>query len=533
MTSQLYLHPSENPNMLLVSSKFNGTNYGLWADAFSNGLAAKNKLGFIDGKVGKPPGDEGEDNIELVAWRQCNAMVRGWLRSSIKEKLYPSISFSGGVKEIWDELRGRYTAGNALRVHQLKGELGECKQKNESVTEYYTRLKVIWDELGNYSKVPPCTCGAAAALAKEREDERVHQFFMGLDDKKYGHLRTNILMEDPIISLNRAYGLVLREETHANMIKAKEETVEATMSVKTYGTGRGGAGMKGQRTEQEENIPHYTHGYEAVKARGRGRGRRGVNGGRGNYGHGGGRSGGRGTYQANVVGTSSNSNTTDTGSLPFNAEEIERIRIMLASSPEGNDKLTGLPDGRTVDATDHGEVVLIKNFILKDDRLTGTEIGRSGARKGVYYFRGGEKNEAHAVNISKESKLWHARLGHPSCNVLSQFSDLVGKKLYWNSDEVCDACCKAKQTRISFSPNNKRCLTMFGLLHCDIWGGYSTASFSQCHFFLTIGDDYGRHVWVQLIRDKGEAGDKLRTFLQMIKTQFNTCAKIVQSDNGT
>ncbi|XP_074314951.1 uncharacterized protein LOC141651128 [Silene latifolia] len=155
MASPLYLHPSENPNMSLVPSKFNGTNYDLWADAFRNGLDAKNKLGFIDGKVRKPPGDEGEDNIELVAWRQCNAMIRGWLRSSIEEKLHPSISFSGEVKEIWDELRGRYTAGNAPRVHQLKGELGECKQKNESVTKYYTRLKVIWDELANYSKVPP------------------------------------------------------------------------------------------------------------------------------------------------------------------------------------------------------------------------------------------------------------------------------------------------------------------------------------------------------------------------------------------
>ncbi|XP_074277097.1 uncharacterized protein LOC141600750 [Silene latifolia] len=108
--------------------------------------------------------------------------------------------------------------GNAPRVHQLKSKLSACKQKKESVVEYYTRLKTIWDELTNYSKVQQCTCGAAVALAKEREEEKVHQFLMGLDDKLYGHIRTNILMEDhPIFSLTRAYALVLREETHASI----------------------------------------------------------------------------------------------------------------------------------------------------------------------------------------------------------------------------------------------------------------------------------------------------------------------------
>ncbi|KAL9242033.1 hypothetical protein vseg_016078 [Gypsophila vaccaria] len=219
MASPLYLHPSDSPNMSLTSSNFNGTNYDLWADTVRNGLDAKIKLGFIDGKVVKPTGDEGEDNIELVAWRQCNAMVKGWLRSSIDEKLHASIAFSGNVKKIWDELRDRYTTGNAPRVHQLKGELNACKQKKESVVEYYTRLKTIWDELANYSKVPQCTCGAAAVLAKEREEEKVHQLFlMGLDDKLYGHIRTNILMEDPIVSLTRAYALILREETHTSMM---------------------------------------------------------------------------------------------------------------------------------------------------------------------------------------------------------------------------------------------------------------------------------------------------------------------------
>ncbi|XP_074299636.1 uncharacterized protein LOC141630781 [Silene latifolia] len=475
MSSPLYLHPSDSPNMSLTRTKFNGDNYDLWAGAVRNGLDAKNKLGFIEGKVGKPPGDE-EDNIELVALRQCNAMLRGWLRISIEEKLHASITFSGSVKEIWDKLRDRYTARNAPRVHELKGELSECKQRRESVVEYYTRLKVIWDELANYSRVTLCTCGAAAALTKEREEEKVHQFLMGLDSTLYGNLRSNILMEDPITSLTKAYSLVLREERHANMMKEKEKIIEAAMAVKTYGAGRGRAARGNQSVEVQEGVPQCTHcgkyyhteeacydkhGYEAVKAQGRGRGRRGAGSGRGSFGRGGGRSGGpnqNGTFQANAVGTSTTVKETETQPQPFNAEEIDRIRIMLASSPEGSDKFTGmsnnidvewlidsgcshhmtgrrecltnilkmeksligLQDGRKVEATDHGEVILSKNFVLQDDRSSRMEIGRGDARDGVYYFRKEKQNVACKVDVTKESMLGESNSNGDSTPLESQ-----------------------------------------------------------------------------------------------------------------
>ncbi|XP_074298580.1 uncharacterized protein LOC141629490 [Silene latifolia] len=201
MTSPLNLHPSDNPNLNVTQIIFNGDNYDMWADAVKNGLDAKNKLGFIEGKVQKPESDGEEDTIELVAWRQCNAMLRAWLRNVIDPKLHPSITFSQPIAEIWEELRDRYSAGNAHRVHQLKGELNECKQGRDLVVEYYTRLKTIWDELANYSKVKNCTCGAAASIIKEREEEKVHQFLVGLDSKLYGNIRSNLLMEDPITSL--------------------------------------------------------------------------------------------------------------------------------------------------------------------------------------------------------------------------------------------------------------------------------------------------------------------------------------------
>lgn len=108
-TSPLYLHPSENTNLHLTTIKFNGNNYELWADALRNGLDAKNKLAFVEGTIRKPILKEGaEETMESVAWRQCNAMVKAWLRNVIEEELQPSITFSGTVPEIWKELRERF-----------------------------------------------------------------------------------------------------------------------------------------------------------------------------------------------------------------------------------------------------------------------------------------------------------------------------------------------------------------------------------------------------------------------------------------
>ncbi|XP_074315017.1 uncharacterized protein LOC141651195 [Silene latifolia] len=275
-TSPLFLHPSDNPNLMVTQIIFNGNNYDLWAEAVKNGLDAKNKLAFIEGKVKKPICNDEEESIESVAWRQCNAMIRAWFRNVIDPKLHPSITFSVSVQEIWEELRDRYSVGNAPRVHQLKHELNECKQGSDSVVEYYTRLKTIWDELGNYSKAKECTCGAATSIIKEKEEEKVHQFLMGLESTLYGNIRTNLLMEEPIATLTHAYGIVLREERHASMTKVKEERVDAAMATRVNTT-------RGRSIDDEPYVPpqcthckkyYHTeencydkHGYEVVKAR--------------------------------------------------------------------------------------------------------------------------------------------------------------------------------------------------------------------------------------------------------------------------
>ncbi|XP_074300338.1 uncharacterized protein LOC141631584 [Silene latifolia] len=428
VTSPLYLHPSNGPNLIVTQIVFDGSNYDLWADAVKNGLDAKNKLAFIEGKVKKPEvnGDE-EESVEAVAWRHCNATLRAGLRNVIDPKLHASISFNQPIKDVWEELRGRYLAGNAPRVHQLKGDLSECKQGKDTIVEYYTRLKTIWDELANYSKIKGCTCGAAASIAKEHEEERVHQLLMGLDSRLYGNIKSNLLMEDPIAPLNRVYALVLREERHVTMTKVKEEQIEAAMAAKSYGGKNKSSYNKKENDESNSSLPPFCthcekyyhteancydkHGYDVVKERERGRGGRGRSNGRS---RGRGRGRGQGHYQANAVGNSSSSGAkgedSSKSNFPFTSEEVERIRILLSGSPDGTEKLQGMKTTINVEwmidsgASHHmtGRRELLENCwtqevstvslpdgrqVKAQDPTTRMMIGRGEHRQGVYYYK--------------------------------------------------------------------------------------------------------------------------------------------------
>ncbi|CAL1382273.1 unnamed protein product [Linum trigynum] len=72
----LLILPSDNPGQLFVGELLNNSNYGEWVTDMSEALIAKNKMGMVDGTIVKP------DNEELLgAWLQCDALVKGWLKT--------------------------------------------------------------------------------------------------------------------------------------------------------------------------------------------------------------------------------------------------------------------------------------------------------------------------------------------------------------------------------------------------------------------------------------------------------------------
>jgi len=66
-------------------------------------------------------------------------------------------------------LEEQYSQGNSIRIHQLKREVTLVGQGSLTVTEYFTKLKELWDELGTYQAMPKCTCEAAKEVSQMLE----------------------------------------------------------------------------------------------------------------------------------------------------------------------------------------------------------------------------------------------------------------------------------------------------------------------------------------------------------------------------
>jgi hypothetical protein len=219
------LFSNDNPGNIITQVQLKGeNNYDEWARAVRGSLRARRKFRFVDGSIEKP--DEAAPEID--DWWTVNSMIVSWIFNTIEPKLRSTITYRENAQELWDDIKQRFSISNGPRIQQLKSELANCKQNGDPIVTYFGRLKKLWDELNDYDQTPVCTCngckcGITAALNKKREEEKLHQFLMGLDDSQFRTVRSNVLSLDPLPNLNRAYQMVVQEERVGMMTRGKEE----------------------------------------------------------------------------------------------------------------------------------------------------------------------------------------------------------------------------------------------------------------------------------------------------------------------
>ncbi|XP_074336341.1 uncharacterized protein LOC141673489 [Apium graveolens] len=140
-----------------------------------------------------------------------------WLfLGALSKAIGRSVIYSNSAHEMWNELEERYGTSNGAQFFGLYKELTEISQGNCNVVDYFTKLKMLWDDIDALCLIPVCscgcTCGASQKLSKFQQDQRMIQFLMGLNDS-FTAIRGYILMRSPLPSIGRAYSFFLQEET--------------------------------------------------------------------------------------------------------------------------------------------------------------------------------------------------------------------------------------------------------------------------------------------------------------------------------
>ncbi|XP_057473002.1 uncharacterized protein LOC130761511 [Actinidia eriantha] len=268
-------HHSDGPGLVLVSQSLTGDNYASWNRAMTIALSVKNKLGFIDGSITKP---EGNDTNLLNSWIRNNNVVISWILNSVSKEISASIIFSASAYEIWIDLKDRFQQSNGPRIFQLRRELMNHVQDQSPVSVYFTKLKTIWEELNNYRPACSCgncTCGGVKKLNSHYQMEYIMSFLMGLHDS-FAQIRGQLLLMDPLPPINKVFSLISQEEhqrkigIHVNSISNSADTMAFAIkneNLKRFSDKSGSSNSGGYRGNQnsasykgqKKDRPFCTH----------------------------------------------------------------------------------------------------------------------------------------------------------------------------------------------------------------------------------------------------------------------------------
>ncbi|XP_060170446.1 uncharacterized protein LOC132601367 [Lycium barbarum] len=173
-----YFNPSDRPGTILVTSKFNGTGYGGWKRIMLIGLLCKNKLGHVNGTLSRPE----ENSPYYEPWCRANDMVLAWILNGLELEIRESVMYTEIAEKLWKDIERRYGQASGTKVHQIRKEISSISQGSSNIALYFSKMKKLWGELAYSITYPDLSCGCKEAFQKMEEEQRLHQFLVGLNE---------------------------------------------------------------------------------------------------------------------------------------------------------------------------------------------------------------------------------------------------------------------------------------------------------------------------------------------------------------
>ncbi|XP_019423079.1 PREDICTED: uncharacterized protein LOC109332552 [Lupinus angustifolius] len=211
--SPFYLHPGESPDAILASPPLDGNNYHSWSRAMSRALSSKNKFKFVNGTINTPS----PTSPDYDMWEWCNNIVVSWITRSLTQPISQSIVYIDNAHELWLDLRERFSSGDYFKMSDLLQEFHSIKQGDRAISNYFTDIKTLWEELETLRPMPSCTfsikchCGMFKMMKDQRENEYVICFLKGLNDE-FNTVNAHILLMEPLPQINKAFSLLLQQK---------------------------------------------------------------------------------------------------------------------------------------------------------------------------------------------------------------------------------------------------------------------------------------------------------------------------------
>ncbi|GAU13166.1 hypothetical protein TSUD_179090 [Trifolium subterraneum] len=223
-SSPYFVHPSDGPSSVKVSPILTGSNYHSWSRSMHRALGGNLKLEFIDGSI-LIPVDHFDPSFR--SWNRCNMPVHSWIMNSVSESIAQSIVFMENALAVWNDLKERFAQSDLVRIAELQQEIYALKQDSRTVTEFYSDLKLLWEELEIYLPMPNCSsrvrcsCEAMHSARANHTLLNIVRFLIGLNDH-FSVVKSQVLLMDPLPPLNKVFSMVLQHEGQGNFYPTDE-----------------------------------------------------------------------------------------------------------------------------------------------------------------------------------------------------------------------------------------------------------------------------------------------------------------------
>ncbi|XP_070031966.1 uncharacterized protein [Nicotiana tomentosiformis] len=151
------------------------------------GLLGKSKLGFVDGRFSK---SRFEPELH-DQWEKVNVIVLSWIMNVVRPGVLSSVVYASNAHKFWENLRERFDKVKGARVQYLHKEIHSLTQGSMTMTDYFSKLRDLWDKFDAIMPCPSCPCPESIRYLEHFEYQRPMQFLTVLNES-YSQARKSI-----------------------------------------------------------------------------------------------------------------------------------------------------------------------------------------------------------------------------------------------------------------------------------------------------------------------------------------------------
>ncbi|XP_050914976.1 uncharacterized protein LOC127129915 [Lathyrus oleraceus] len=144
-------------------------------------------------------------------------MVMAWITYLIEPEIAKSVLWMETTHEVWQDLHDRYHQGDIFRIYGLQEQIFSLKQGDSTITQYFTSLKQLWQELENFRLIPTCVCPIKCSctliqsIKYYRDTDYVICFLKWLNEQ-YATVHSNIMLIQHLPPINKVFSFLIQQE---------------------------------------------------------------------------------------------------------------------------------------------------------------------------------------------------------------------------------------------------------------------------------------------------------------------------------